>query len=170
MARRLKLAHFFGQILCLEDTSTHVELAANRFGELARRAFVSAQPIAEALEFARRVGHERCFVVSGADQAELRDIFRDKQIAGLFKEICGSPTAKLAHVQRILAEQRCEPEGALLIGDGAGDFDVCRSLGVPFLYLDQYSEWSAAKATLAGLPEVAMFDTWPDLLTYLDLD
>jgi len=174
MARHPKLEHFFRNILPAEASSTEapsiqLDRAAARFGEFARRAFTSAQPIAEALELARHAGRERCFVVSGADQAELRDIFRDKQLTHLFEDICGSPTEKLAHVRRILAEHSCEPPQALLIGDGAIDFEVCQRLGVPFIYLDQHSEWTAAKATLAGAPNVALFDTWPEVLSYLEI-
>jgi phosphoglycolate phosphatase-like HAD superfamily hydrolase len=169
MARRPKFEHFFLEILRIDEPSAELDLAVARFGELARQAFTSAQPSAEALQLARNAGRERCFVVSGADQSELRDIFRDKQMSHLFREICGSPTAKLAHVKRILEERRCEPQHALLIGDGAGDFEVCRTLGVPFIYLDQYSEWAAAKATLAGLPNVAAFDTWAQVTSYLEL-
>jgi phosphoglycolate phosphatase-like HAD superfamily hydrolase len=175
MARYPKLEHFFRQILPVEGAkveavSTEVDRVAARFGELSRRAFASAQPIPEALAFARTTGTHRCFVVSGADQAELRDIFRDKEIDGLFEEVCGSPTSKLAHVERILAERRCDPARALLIGDGAGDFEVCRTLGVPFIYLDQYSEWTAAKASLAGITDVAVFDTWSQVLSYLGIE
>jgi len=174
MARYPKLEHFFRNILPIdgqstEDTSMQLHRAAARFGEFARRAFISARPIAEALALARHAGSERCFVVSGADQGELCDIFRDKQLSPLFKEVCGSPTKKLAHVTRILAERHCESRRALLIGDGAIDFQVCQSLGMPFIYLDQHSEWTAAKATLAGAPNVALFDTWPEVLNFLEV-
>gem|GEM_PF-1411174 len=169
MARQTKLEYFFSQLLGSNDVAAEVAAAAERFGDYARRAYDPVQPIAAALELARDAGSSRCFVVSGADQTELRDIFRAKHLSSLFAEVCGSPTAKLTHVARILQEQQCPPERAVLIGDGAGDFDVCRRLGVPFIYLHEYSEWLAAKPTLRGLPDVLVFDTWQSLLDRLGI-
>ena len=81
--------------------------------------------------------------------------------------ICGSPTSKLVHVKRILEEHRCPCERALFIGDGGGDFDVARRLGVPFVYIDQYSEWKSAKGTLRGAADVLVCETWSDILSQL---
>lgn len=168
MARYRKLEHFFVQVLGeREGVAERVAATAARFGEFSRRAYDPSQPIAEALELARDAGAERCFVVSGADQAELRDVFQAKELSARFAQICGSPVTKLAHVQRILAERACAPERALLIGDGAGDFEVCQTLGLPFIYLDQYSEWRAAEATLARASQVISCSTWQELLARL---
>ena len=169
MGRRTKLEHFFREILRLEPIDEHVLLSLARCGEFSRRAYATQTPIMPALELARHAGRERCFVVSGADQTELRDVFQAKALTSLFGEVCGSPTTKLAHVERILAERRCAPGDALLIGDGAVDFDVCQRLGVPFIYLDQFSEWTAAKSTLMGAPNVIVCDTWPDILSRLGI-
>jgi phosphoglycolate phosphatase-like HAD superfamily hydrolase len=141
--------------------------AAGKFGELARKAFTSASPIGEALALARDAGRERCFVVSGADQAELRDIFRDKGLSNLFAGVYGSPTTKLDHVARLLRERACPPEAALFIGDGGGDFEVCSTLGVPFVYLAQFSDWHDAAQVLEGSAGVRSFATWPELLSAL---
>ncbi len=121
----------------------------------------------EALRFARLTGPERCFVVSGTDQDELRDVFAAKELTLTFAQICGSPTSKLAHMERILEEYGCPGERALFIGDGGGDFDVARKLGVPFIYIDQYSEWRAARATLSGAKDVLVCETWSDILAQL---
>lgn len=169
MSRYRKLEHFFREILPLDDVSERVRVTAERFGRLARQAYASAQPVGEALVVARDAGAERCFVVSGADQTELRDIFADKGLAALFGEVCGSPTTKLDHVRRILHERACPPERAIFIGDGGGDFEVGRTLGVPFVYLNQFSEWRDAAAALHGVPEALYVETWPELLALLEL-
>lgn len=169
VSRYTKLEHFFRQILNTDDVVARVHAAAARFGEYARRAYDPALPVAEALHLARDAGSGRCFVVSGADQDELRDVFSSKGLTGLFAQICGSPVSKLDHVRRILNERGCAPDEAIFIGDGAGDYDVCRSLGVPFLYLDQYSEWVHARATLNGALNALAFDTWSELLTFLEV-
>lgn len=169
MGRRTKLEHFFRNILKLEAIERHVEASLARFGEFSRRAYESASPIASALALARHAGEERCFVVSGADQAELRDVFGAKALTPLFREVCGSPTAKLAHVKRILEERGCPASAALLIGDGAVDFDVCQHLGVPFIYLDEFSEWTAAKSVVSAAENAVACATWSEILSHLQI-
>jgi len=169
VSRYEKLGHFFSQILRIGEVSAEVAAAALRFSEFSRRAYGERSPVPEALLFARATGAGRCFVVSGTDQEELRDVFVDKQLSALFAQVCGSPTSKLDHVHRILQEHDCPSERALFIGDGGGDFDVARKLGVPFIYLDEYSEWRAAKATLTGVKDVLVCDTWREILALVGL-
>ena len=113
---------------------------------------------------ARDAGRERCFVVSGADQAELVDVFADKGLTGLFAGVYGSPTPKLELVSNVLEALGCAPADALLIGDGAGDFRVCAALNMRFVYLAQYSEWRGAREALQGAPRVAWANNWDELL------
>ncbi len=167
VSRRIKLEHFFRELQPTEPMSEAIDEASQRFGEYSRTAFSAAAPVTEALQLARDAGAERCFVVSGADQVELQDVFDAKGLRALVAQVCGSPVPKLAHVTRILEERACAAGDALFIGDGGGDFDVCRRLGVPFIYLDQYSEWTNAKATLEGVASVLICDTWPELLAHL---
>jgi phosphoglycolate phosphatase-like HAD superfamily hydrolase len=169
MGRLTKFEHFFRELFVTDDAEARVRETAGRFGELSRRAFVSAQPIAEALSLARDAGSERTFVVSGADQDELRDIFAEKGLRRLFREIYGSPTSKLEHVARILREEACPPGRALFVGDGGGDFEVCRTLGVPFVFLAQYSDWREADEALHDARDTLRFDTWQELLLALEL-
>ena len=56
----------------------------------------------------------------------------------------------------VLAARGCAPNDALLIGDGAMDFRVCRELGMHFVYLAEYSEWLGAEAALEGAPHVSV--------------
>ena len=170
VSRYEKLGHFFSEILHTDQVAERVAAAALRFGEFSRRAYGDCSPLPEALRFARLTGAERCFVVSGTDQDELREVFVAKQLAPSFAQVCGSPTSKLAHVQRILDEHGCPAERALFIGDGGGDFAVARRLGVPFIYIDQYSEWRSAKATLSGVADVLVCETWSDIFTQLGVE
>jgi phosphoglycolate phosphatase-like HAD superfamily hydrolase len=169
VSRYEKLGHFFVEILKMGDVSQRVAAAAARFSEFSRRAYVDCAALPEALWFARHTGAERCFIVSGTDQDELRDVFEAKQLSGLFADVCGSPTTKLAHLKRILAERGCSAERALFIGDGGGDFAVARQLGVPFVYINQYSEWRAAKAVLHGVQGVSICETWSEIFAQLEL-
>jgi phosphoglycolate phosphatase-like HAD superfamily hydrolase len=169
MSRYRKLEYFFRDLLGTSDVAEQVRTTALRFGELVRRAYVGVEPIGEALALARDAGSRRCFVVSGADQDELRDIFAEKGIGGLFAEVCGSPVPKLEHVTRILRERGCQAERALFIGDGGSDFELSQTLGLPFVYLDEYSEWERAADVMRDAEAVVRADTWQDLLELLEI-
>jgi phosphoglycolate phosphatase-like HAD superfamily hydrolase len=171
MSRNAKFRNFFENIAndCRSDEQVMdaVAAAVAEFGRYSLEGYLQVEPVAEALSLARHVGRERAVIVSGAAESELRDVFRRKHIDGLFAEILGSPTGKLDLVKQVLERRNVMPEEALLIGDGAGDFEVCQTLGLYFVYLDCYSEWEGAKAALTdarGVAGVRWAKDWPTLL------
>lgn len=167
VSRFVKFEHFFTHIAPRADVQGHMRAASQRFGELSLAAYGGVEPIPEALALARAIGPSRCHVVSGAAQVELESVFAAKGIAGAFASILGSPRTKLDLVSGVLAERHCPPEQALLIGDGAMDFKVSQQLGLHFVYLAQFSEWTGAAAALAGASAVSVAPSWADLLATL---
>lgn len=165
VSRFVKFEHFYTHIAPRPDVAGHMRAASARFGELSRAAYDDVEPLEEALTLVRASGPGRCHVVSGAAQVELESVFAAKHIAGLFASILGSPRPKLDLVRGVLAERRCAPERALLIGDGAMDFKVSQTLGLHFVYLAQFSEWTGAEAALAGATNVTIKRRWSDLLS-----
>ncbi len=150
------------------DVDAEVARAAARFAELVRAAYSAASLRLEALDFAARVGPASIAVVSGADEAELRAIFRDFALEARFPEVYGSPRGKVEHVERLLAERGLGAGDALFIGDGGGDYQAARATGVPFAFLAEMSEWRGAEAALAADPAVDIVPAWADLLARLD--
>ena len=167
VSRFVKFEHFFSNIAPHADVEGRMRAASQRFGELSLAAYEGVTPIAEALTLARATGASRCHVVSGAAQVELESVFAAKDIAKLFASILGSPRTKLDLVAGVLRDQRCAPENALLIGDGAMDFKVSQNLGLHFVYLAQFSEWTGAESTLEGASNVSVARSWNELLAAL---
>lgn len=166
-SRWVKFEHFFTHIARAADVTSAVRSAVERFGALSRAAYEAVHPIRAALALARATGAERCHVVSGAAEVEIQSVFESKGIAGLFATLQGSPRAKRELVESVMAARGTPPERALLIGDGAMDFRVSRELGLRFVYLAEYSEWTAAERTLAAAPRVSCARSWADLLQAL---
>lgn len=167
LSRTLKFQHFFENLAKVEHPKAHTEQAVERFGIQSMQGYWGVEPAPEALRLAGYVGRERTSVVSGADQDELRQVFRRKGIHGLFDEILGSPAKKLDLVRDVLHRTGVSPEAALFIGDGARDYAVCRELGIHFVYLDQFSEWDAAREVLSKADNVSWADDWSSLLEAL---
>ncbi len=166
-SRFVKFEHFYTQIAPHPDVSAATQQAAQQFGAKSLEAYQTAEPIAEAIQLARTTGAERCHVVSGAAEAELHSVFADKGIRRYFATIQGSPRPKHELVAKVLSEHGCAPGDALLIGDGAMDFRVSQELGIHFVYLAQFSEWTDARARIAGAQGVSVAETWADVLSAL---
>jgi phosphoglycolate phosphatase-like HAD superfamily hydrolase len=164
MSRFAKLQHFFTHIAPHPEVAGQVALAAQRFGEYSRAGYDECAPIAAALRAAEAAGAARCHVVSGAAQTELESVFAAHGIASRFASILGSPRPKQELVSLVLAAERCPPERALLIGDGAMDFRVCQALGLHFVYLAELSEWLGAREQLAAAEPVTVAESWQELL------
>lgn len=164
MSRRIKFAHFFREMVGSPDWEKLTELAVQQFGEYSREGFRHVEPLPGALVLMRAVGRDRLVVVSGADQNELREVFRQKQIEALASEVLGAPIKKQQLVETVLATRRVRVDEALLIGDGARDFEVCRTLGMRFVYLHEHSEWDGAPEALADAPNARWAQSWAELL------
>ena len=168
LSRYVKLDHFYRNIVGAGDVEAKVAEGVRRFGERSRAGYRTVSPVPAALAFVRDAGPERCFVVSGTDQDELRDVFQEQGIDGLFADVLGSPTTKPEHLDRVLEERRCPPTDALFVGDGAGDLRASEATGVPFVYLAEMSEWDGADEALATSDAIVARD-WPELLRAVGL-
>jgi phosphoglycolate phosphatase-like HAD superfamily hydrolase len=164
MSRYEKFRHFFREIHPVDNVEPAMQDALRRFGELSERGYEDLAPREEALSFAERMG--AVYVVSGADQTELRRIFDDKGLSARFADVLGSPTPKLEHMQAVL--EACGSDGtrAVMVGDGRSDFEAARSLHMPFIFLREMSRWSSADDALRGAPECYVAESWTELLSW----
>ena len=166
VSRYVKFRHFFESIHPVDDIEAALERALTLFAERSRDAYRQLVPRAEALQFASELGgKDAVYVVSGADQQELRSIFESQGIADRFADVLGSPTQKPEHVARVLAERQVDAADALFIGDGRFDFETARGAGMPFLFLAEMSEWSHARDDLPEGTQIAA--TWADALAFI---
>lgn len=168
VSRYLKIDRFFREMHPVADVDVHTRRALVRFSEFCERGYERMRPRPEALAFADLMGGPaRVHVVSGSDQAELRRVFESAGVREHFAEIWGSPVGKKAHLSRIAAEAEVPLSRCLFVGDGWGDWDAATTLGVPFVYLSEMSEWDDGKATIARAPataRIAEAPTWDSLL------
>lgn len=82
----------------------------------------------------------RWLIVSGADQAELRDVFARRGIAKWFDGgIFGSPDTKDEILARELTASNIQ-HPALFLGDSKYDFEAASKAGLDFVFLSGWSE------------------------------
>ncbi len=83
---------------------------------------------------------QRWLIVSGGDQAELRDIFAARGLDGLFDGgIFGSPDSKDTILARELACGNIRPQ-ALFLGDSTYDHRAAAAAGLDFVFISGWSE------------------------------
>jgi phosphoglycolate phosphatase-like HAD superfamily hydrolase len=170
VSRYVKFKHFYSKIAPSDDVAGSVREATRRFEIYSRAGYASAQPITAALALAEHAGKERCWVISGADQQELREVFESKGLDRCFAGVFGSPQPKEELIGHVLARTGADPAGAFLIGDGAADYRACAALGVHFVFLAEYSAWTEAQDVLRDAPRVTWVDTWARLLKLLEVN
>jgi len=101
--------------------------------------------VAEGLETLRdALPESRWLVVSGSDQAELRWVFEQRSLAGLFDGgIFGSPDNK----HEILAREKASGNihgSTVMLGDSQYDAEAARLAGLAFIFVSGWSESSYA--------------------------
>ncbi len=85
-------------------------------------------------------------IVSGGDQKELRDVFKNKNLTKYFKGgIFGSPDKKIDIIQR---EERngLINYPAIFLGDSKLDYLVAKDLNIDFLFVTQWTDFIEFKS------------------------
>lgn len=135
LSRYVKFRHFF-EVVRGESVSEHriLELASH-FSAIMKVSLQNpALLIPETLAFVRENSSRLpMHIVSGSDEMELRFLCEKLGIAGFFRSIHGSPTAKDELVGNLLQEYGYNPQHCFLVGDSINDYEAARSNEVSFI-------------------------------------
>jgi HAD superfamily hydrolase (TIGR01549 family) len=134
LSRYEKIKYFFKQIRNEPIRDDTVQLLAKQYSELVKQKVIDAEPVKGSLEFLSNHKNNYDFaVVSGADQEELRDVCKAREIDHFFLEILGSPTSKESNIALLLSKMGWGRKSCLFIGDSINDFDAARAQGIDFI-------------------------------------
>ena len=91
-------------------------------------------------EFREQMQAARWMIVSGGDQAELREVFADRGIANWFDGgIFGSPDAKPEILAREIANSNIQ-HPAIFLGDSQYDYQCAKAAGLDFVFIYGWTE------------------------------
>src|SRR5690554_1762432 len=152
VSRYKKFAHFLEQISPnlapndAEQQSPDLEALLQAYAGYVRDGLLGCA-MAPGLEALReQTPNARWLIVSGGDQAELRDVFASRGIAEWFDGgIFGSPDTKDEILARELASVNIQ-QPALFLGDSKYDYQAASAAGLDFVFLSGWSEvadWEA---------------------------
>lgn len=134
LSRYVKFRYFFETIRNESITEEEVKAWAHRFsGVVKSLLFDAALLIDETVGWVKE-NHTRVpmHIVSGSDQAELREVCRHHGIDQYFKSIEGSPTPKKQLVAGLLGKYGYTADRCVLVGDSVNDYDAAMVNGLRF--------------------------------------
>ncbi len=162
ISRYRKFEHFLAALAPGERKVGELnELLAN-YATYVRDGLMNCE-IAEGLaELRQATSGSRWLIVSGGDQAELREVFAARAIAHFFDGgIFGSPDTKEQILDRELETGNVR-RPALFLGDSRYDFQAAKHIGIDFLFVSSWTEFShwgafAADNKLPTVSSIAEF-------------
>lgn len=142
VSRYKKFAYFLEQIAPRyeEQQGPDLEALLQAYASHVREGLLNCD-VASGLEALRQqVPNTRWLIVSGGDQAELRDVFAQRGIAEWFDGgIFGSPDTKDEILARELAFGNIQSP-ALFLGDSKYDYQAASAVELDFVFLSGWSE------------------------------
>lgn len=163
ISRYEKFRHFLAEIVPVHAPGTEgpgLEALLADYAAAVRAGLMSCRITPGLAELRVATQASTWMIVSGGDQAELREIFAARGLDGLFDGgIFGSPDSKDAILARELTVGRL-PVPALFLGDSCYDHEAARRAGMDFVFVSDWSEmpdWQAylAREGLRAIPRVA---------------
>jgi len=152
LSRYRKFQYFFRHVLGRSAFENEMREALARFSAFVGNALRDCPEVPGVRDCLIRLhesGDVRMFVVSGSDEMELRDVFRDRGLAQYFDGIFGSPAEKPAIVRELCKDgEVCRQ--AVLCGDSRIDYETATALGLTFIMIYGYTEWSEWRTALPG--------------------
>ena len=142
ISRYKKFAYFLEQIASVHagGQGSYLEALLQTYASHVRDGLLSCE-MAPGLEALRqKTPNARWLIVSGGDQAELRDVFAQRGIAEWFDGgIFGSPDTKDEILVRELASANIQ-QPALFLGDSKYDHQAASKAELDFVFLSGWSE------------------------------
>jgi len=149
ISRYHKFEYFVTNILQASVELSLLDDLLGRFAKIVKQG-VGECEIATGLEELReKTSQANWLIVSGSDQAELREVFKERGLKDYFNGgIFGSPDDKGTILSREIKGQNIH-SSALFLGDSKYDYKVANEAGIDFCFLSNWTEVNDWKAWLA---------------------
>ncbi|WP_417451444.1 HAD family hydrolase [Kordiimonas sp.] len=165
IGREIKFRYFFEHILNRQtDYQADYETLCADYSRNVRDALVQCDVAAGLEKLISRLDSAgvEAFVISGAEEGELRDILSMKKIDHLFKGIFGSPKSKTDNVHRLMRHSGIPDT---FIGDSHHDCEVALHFGMQFYFLTDWTEMPTWQQDLPSHPDIRVLKNIRELDT-----
>jgi len=152
ISRYRKFDYFLRNIIGRQgEFDAELKELLHRFSEEVMHGLMNC-PVAPGLERLRKqTTAANWMIISGGDQGELRDLFGQRGLSGLFDGgIFGSPDSKDSILARELKNGNIRPP-AVFLGDSRYDYECADAAGLDFIYVSDWSEWAGYESCLGRM-------------------
>lgn len=141
ISRYVKFEYFLNEIVRQPATEAAMQQLLQAFTDEVIQGLVQAE-LAPGLEALRKATpHTRWMVVTGGDQAELREVYSRRGIASWFDAgLFGSPDSKDAILERELRNANLKSP-AIFFGDSRYDHEAASRAGLDFVFVSGWTEF-----------------------------
>jgi len=160
ISRFVKFEYLLTEILKKPLDQAELKQLLDNFTHEVKKSLMTCE-VAEGLaELRKQTKHANWLIVSGGDQAELREVFQARGLDKYFDGgIFGSPDAKDVILERELGSSNIN-QPALFLGDSKYDFQAAKTAKLDFIFL---SNWTEVK-------DWEIFTAQNSINVYLDMD
>ncbi|TVR12240.1 MAG: HAD family hydrolase [Phormidium sp. GEM2.Bin31] len=141
ISRYHKFEVFLNELIPPGITGANLDELLALYAQEVRRGLLTCEVADGLTELRQHTASSRWLIVSGGDQNELRDIFRQRGLDALFDGgIFGSPDRKEQILHRELYHGNIK-QPALFLGDSQYDSQAARATGLDFMFISGWTEF-----------------------------
>jgi phosphoglycolate phosphatase-like HAD superfamily hydrolase len=143
VSRYEKFHYYFREMKKSPDVEKETRDAIIRFATIVKNGLMKCNYVPGVLEFLKQTNSLGIpsFVVSGSDENELIDVFRQRHILNLFKQVYGSPANKNDNTGKVI-ERMGQARTGCFFGDSKSDYVASSKYGLDFVFVSEFSEWA----------------------------
>ena len=136
-----KLNYFFSKIKKNFTHKNYLE-ALNEYSSLCAVNLKNSELVSGVKKFLENANKSNysCYVISGSEQNELRNVLKYKKLDKYFKGIYGSPLNKIENINLAL-DHRPPKKNDIFFGDAKSDMIAAIKSNLKFIYLSECSDW-----------------------------
>jgi len=140
ISRYKKFEFFFANILKRHASDEEIGVSLSKFSILVKQALLDCEVAKNIKELRKKTSNTKWLVVSGGDQAELRYVFKKKNLSDYFDGgIFGSPDDKNTILRNEINKKNISGS-SLFIGDSIYDYQCSKKANIDFIFLSKWSD------------------------------
>jgi phosphoglycolate phosphatase-like HAD superfamily hydrolase len=142
ISRYEKFRYYFEEMKKQVEAEAEIDKALNNFTTIVSEGLLKCNFIPGVVEIIRELFNlnKRLFVVSGSDEKELIQVFKQRGIDHYFENIYGSPDNKVKNTRKVISPIITIKNG-LFFGDSKSDYRAAIKFGLDFIFVSGFSEW-----------------------------
>lgn len=145
ISRYLKFQYFLEEISPESSKFCTIESLLNEYSKLVKSLLLKSEFNQSLYKLWNKYGKIPWLIVSGGDQKELRDLFRDRNKDKYFQGgIYGSPKDKISHFRELVSSNFIHYP-LIYFGDSKYDYLAAKECDIDFCFVSQWTEFKEWK-------------------------